>query len=507
MSESRTNLGAAAALITGARSFQMAAVFVLGVLLALSLDEDHYATYMHVTTLAAILPIAVGVPVGKAITYFLPRAGAKTLLLRRLAAVLSLTGLGVAAVVAFQPQVLRAFDQDPDLVANGAVVGVILGLSFPYIVAEYTMLARRRRRAYSLLLLGVSTLLVLGVGGGLVLAPRGEELAWALRGLVPAYALQAGAALFWLLRPVEDDPPQGDVPRGILAFALPLAFATLVSAVATQLDRLLIPWLYPKELFPGVKALYFRGAMDVPVIGAVAFTVLALIAPDIATHHAAGDRAGLLALWRRASRMVAILSVPVVGLLMVVAHEIVPMVYGQAYAGSVPVFQWYTTLLVLRVFLPQVLLEYTGAPGMSLWCAGATLGLGLAASAILIPAFGWVGAAAAMVFANFAANWGVAGAFARRHLAVRWRDLCDWESLARVLAASTVAAAATAGLRATGVFDGLPGPAVHGVPFLRVSLLCATYAAAFLLVAPPLRALTLEDVTTLRRIVTFRRSG
>ena len=73
VSRPQTSLASAAALITGARIVQTAVIFVLAMMLSRGLTKPEYGLYQHAQMLASVIPLMLSVPLGKTVTYFLPR--------------------------------------------------------------------------------------------------------------------------------------------------------------------------------------------------------------------------------------------------------------------------------------------------------------------------------------------------------------------------------------------------------------------------------------------------
>jgi len=242
--------------------------------------------------------------------------------------------------------------------------------------------------------------------------------------------------------------------------------------------------------------------------------MLSLIAPELSRHNARGETAELLGMWRRCCRAVALVSFPLVGMVETVAHELVPAAFGDLYVGSVPVFRLYALLLGVRVFLPAVLLEYTGGAKYTPWIGGSILAASALLCVLCIPALGMLGAAVAVVGGNYVTNWLVGGFFARRQLGVGWNDLLDWSSLLRLTVASALAVVPAYLLIADGRVDGLVRPMLvavgigdWGAPLRmgRVVIGCLAYSAAFAALAPLFGAVNREDVAAVRRLLPWLR--
>jgi len=271
VSRPQTSLASAAALITGARTIQTAVVFVLAMALSRGLTKSEYGLYQHAQMLASVIPLMLSVPLGKTVIYFLPRVAHKKAFLRRVGMLLVGVSIVVGLSVGLIPGLLEAFDDDPLFQSHRAPIGAIVGIAFVYTIAEHVMLARGGRRALFRMLLGVSAVLLFGVGGALLAAPEGMALHWVIRAVIAAYAFQAAVGFWWLVKDVpasDDDTPAHPADfRQVLAFVVPVALGTLIATLGNRLDLFVVPKLWPAAEFQGAKAVYFRGAMEIPVVG------------------------------------------------------------------------------------------------------------------------------------------------------------------------------------------------------------------------------------------------
>ena len=346
------------------------------------------------------------------------------------------------------------------------------------------LIARGVRGGWALVLLTVAAVMAVGVGGALYLAPPETRLYWALVGLLAATAAQALVVVWFLFKPLAARPDAGGTLTlgSVLRFVAPVALASGISLLAIRMDGFAVPALFGAA----AKSQYLRGVTEPPVIGALAFTMLSLAAPSISTLHATGDRSGLVYLWRRTCRMVAVFTIPIVGMIEAVAEDLFTWVYTDTYLDAVPVFRWVTAGLTVRVFLPQVLMENTGAARMTTLVALANLALAALLMGVFFDAYGWVGAAPAMVLATLLANWLFGGAMVRAHLNVRWNDLLDWGHVLRLTLAAGAAWLSTWSVMRYGVFADLGR-------LLRIVVGCIMYAIAFVPSAAILRAVTKDE--------------
>lgn len=132
---------------------------------------------------------------------------------------------------------------------------------------------------------------------------------------------------------------------------------------------------------------------------AQAFVVLRnVVNPLITRHVAKGEFAQLVALRRRLSRWIWMLSIPA-GIVAVAAYaELLPLLVGDAaFAASVPVFAILVAGLVVSAgYQPFALaLVQGGWPGLQTVCMGLVLAVNVLGNALFIPVWGIVGAAMA----------------------------------------------------------------------------------------------------------------
>lgn len=481
--------------ITIARSVQFAGLFALAALMTRLMPKRDYGTFLHVTTLAPIVANVVAIPAAKAITFHVARTARPDLFLRRAATGLLGVSAAIGAVAAFVPGALAALDpSDGALASRSVLIGAIFALAIPFSVAETLMIVRGAAHLVPRLLVAQAVWLAAWVGGAAILSPEGRTLDWTLHALAGAYAMQAMVGVWWLLRPFPAEQRGGEWPVGVASFTLPVFFGVLLNLAAAQFDKFLVPLLPSSGIDESVKATYMRGAMEIPLLGAIAMSFQGLAAPRLAALHAAGDREEMLRTWRHVCRTVALATVPATALAIALAPDLMEAAFGAKYRASAAVFVWYAGLLISRVFLPMLLLESAGATGRGFLCSVSQAVFALCAAVLLVPALGPPGAAAAMLAGQFLGNWLVGGALAARVLGVRPASLLDWGHFGCLSAASAGAALAAA------VVAALPGPAGLSV-WLRIPLSGLAFLAAFAVLAPLLRAVARDDLRALRRLL------
>jgi O-antigen/teichoic acid export membrane protein len=242
--------------------------------------------------------------------------------------------------------------------------------------------------------------------------------------------------------------------RPLLAYGLPLALTQLAGRLAFQIDRLVVSARYTPAQF----AVYAIGAVDIPIAVVVQQAVNSVLVPALSRLHADGDLAGVARLWQSAIRKTSLIMLPLFAFLMVMADSVVHVLYGPAFAGSVPIFRAYLFLVPLRVATYALITQAVGKTGINFTASLVLLaGNAVLAIALVFP-LGTLGPAIATPLASAIA----AGYYLvrlRSVLALRISDLLPWRLLLVNLAVSFAAAVPLLLLFT-----------VHLSPFVRVTL-------------------------------------
>lgn len=233
------------------------------------------------------------------------------------------------------------------------------------------------------------------------------DVAWGVAGLAAAWtAMLVGYDIPQAMRLSRQDPakPIDLRPRWrgrpllqLVRVTLPLGLASMLIALNTNLPR------YFLEHFLGEKSLGIFAALAYFVIagstavGAVAESAM----PRLANHHARGDSAEYGRLLGKLLAVAVVVGVLGVGVTLLAGRLLLQVVYGAEYAAAAPAFVWIMAaglltyvasvlsngLLAARRFAEQLMLLACVALVMAGACA------------VLVPQFGLVGAALALLCA------------------------------------------------------------------------------------------------------------
>ena len=186
-------------------------------------------------------------------------------------------------------------------------------------------------------------------------------------------------------------------------FSVPLGISSLVSQFNKNIDKLVVLWFFSET----VAANYQVGANEIPILRVIPFAVGSVLISRYVNFSLSNKKEELLSLWHRSIEKVAALIIPLVILSVVLAEEIVPILYeggGVDYSRAIIPFQIYNLIILIRVAHYGSMLQAFGDTKGVLRLSVTLLLLNLVLSIPATYLFGIVGTAAATFVANFI-NW------------------------------------------------------------------------------------------------------
>lgn len=234
-----------------------------------------------------------------------------------------------------------------------------------------------------------------------VTAVSAALLGWGAPGLVFALLIASSWNAGWAWYQVRRQgvaplkPHWGDA--GMLARqAVPFALAGIFVKIYSYLDSIMLKAFYGEAAVGKYSVAY-------KVTYAFQFIPLVFIAalfPALSSVHASGDRDALKRIYAGSLRLMAMIGAPLAAGLSAIAPRFIPLVYGNQFLGSVAplgILPW----VLLPIFLDFPVGSLLNATHRAHWkttAMGATMVLNAVLNALLVPAYGPVGASWAGVF-------------------------------------------------------------------------------------------------------------
>ena len=220
-----------------------------------------------------------------------------------------------------------------------------------------------------------------------------------------------------------------------LRYVWPIGIREGIEALSRFSDKLVFTAFFTTTQF----AFYFNGAWELPIVGIVVSSLMAVLLPEWRVAYRRGEMDRVRALMHFAARRLALVLFPTAALAFSVAPELMSLVFGEDYRASGDIFRVFLFLLPLRVSTAgRVLLAANRTRAVLLGTVVdlvVAVGLGLA----LIPWLGTLGPAVALIVSTSCQvglyNWRAAAAIDRPLL-----DLLPWGALGRLGLSSITAA-------------------------------------------------------------------
>ena len=344
-------------------------VFVQGirlatvVILARLLTPDDYGVAAIAITLAAFAPTLADMGMGSALvqTEEAPQRVQSTTFWAALA-----FGVGLSALLVASAVPVGRFLGEPQvgtMVAVGGLTFVIFSIgstSQAMFMRAMKFRSIELRYWFAILLSSVFAVVAAGAGAG----------PWALVLQQIVLLTTFVAALWWRAtwRPSLDF--SGAVFRQLGSFAIRVAGGRWARLIELLVLSLLIAKL-----------------LGVPELGAWTFAMSTVILPVTvlvvpiaevlfsAFSRLRGQRERMAALWLKSLRNLTAVTLPALLILIVVAPDLIPTVFGSRWAVSVGVIQILSVYVMIRCFQAwnSVLLDAVGRPGVTLWTQVAAL--------------------------------------------------------------------------------------------------------------------------------------
>lgn len=369
-----------------------------GAVLSRVLVQEDYGVWRQTRlvyeTVAPLLML--GLP--KALLYFMPREPerARGVLTEHLLT-LTLGGALFAVLIALGGNHLLAWAFDTPILSLTLLILIPYGLFMFPISALQACLIARDQVQWSALFPVISQVVSLG----LVIA---AGVIWAtpvavITALVVGAALTAGPGLWLMWRSTAGTQSTFALSNGLdhLRYAVPLGLASMIGMLSRKLDQIIVSSSASTEAY----AIYANGAMELPLIGAITGSITAILLPDMARMYRDGQRGEIVALWQRAMGKSMLILAPTMVFVLLMAPEIMRVLFSSAYEGSAEPFRVYALLLPGRAAVYGAVLMAAGRTRTITVLTAILLGMNALLSVVLVHWLGPVGAAWATVISTY----------------------------------------------------------------------------------------------------------
>lgn len=421
---------------------------VSGMIMARVLSQTDLATYRQ-TLLAyqvAVPLLSLGLPYG--LYYFLPTEKTRTRgIVVEAMAVMVVMGLLYALFIAAGGNhfLARQFSNPAiaDPLAHLAPLPIVM---LPAGLLAAVMVVRNQVNQLTAYTVLTNLALAAGIISACLYWKTPDSMVLTKVGLSAGLGL-LGIRLMLKALPCDDWRPSWRGVRRLAAYSVPLAAATALSTLSLLIDKIIVSAMCSPETF----AVYSNGAIEIPLIGILTGSIMAVILPDLRRLAAAHDGPGALALFRQAATKTAVVLMPAMFFLLASAEPFILTLFSAKYSGSVLPFQMYLLILPMRIVTFGTFLMAFGRTRAVLGRAAAGLAANIAISVLLVHRLGYIGA----ILGTLLSLYGVEGiwnfAAIGRIANCPRREILPFQTLFQLAGISALACAPVVLLAATGI--------------------------------------------------------
>ena len=434
----RSSLTARAALLMAAKTAAFGLTMFLPLVLVRQLSAGDFGLYKQVFLVVAT---ASTLPLNFALSafYFWPREPEKRgALVLNIALFYGLTTGAAGLALALSPGLLESLFHDPQMVDYRGAIGAIVLLWGATSFLETIVIANGETRLAAGFIVTLQLTKVVFLLGAVLWRPTFGALVAAA---VAQGLMQLALTATYLSSRFDLTWRQFDMAllKRQLAYILPLGVAGWLYAIQLEAPSYVVAHHFDAATF----AIYAVGCFQLPLVGILSDAVGSVAVPEINRLRQAGRIHDIVTLTARMTRKLAAVYLPVYAFLIVTRHEFISLLFTDRYAGSVPIFAVYLTLMPLAIVSSAtngVIRAYPEALGFLIRFRVAVAALALPAMWLATMWLGPIGAVLAVVLAMLVDHTGVA-LKSGRLLDMKW-DLSSFKDVPKLALASAGAGVA-----------------------------------------------------------------
>lgn len=432
-------------IIITSQGITQATTLILSLIIVRIVTQDTFGSYRQALLAYSTLTALFSLQLEQSLYYFVPRLGGE----RRGSLLTHTLGLTTAVTCAVGFALYFGAGTIADLLNNPSLAPAIRVLAILPLVDRISFLVPSFMLSIDRAVRGSTYSLITGVGRVSTVAIAfglGADLPEVFTYMIAMSSTIALVGCIDMVRLSRGGTFAVDSPllREQLAYALPLWLTSGTGILNREYDKFLIS----ANFDPTTYAVYFCGAMELPVVLLVTSSLSTAIMPNLVSLGAENRTREMLTLWNAAARKASLALFPCFAFFMAIRLDLMVLLYGEDYARAADPFGIYLLSLPLRVGIYAAILRATGRTREVAIGAVVMLLVNVSVSTSLV----WLGGQSNLAFIGPAIGT-VAATFAaviflltrlRKVVALPIAKLMRWRELALTLALCVAAGAATA---------------------------------------------------------------
>jgi O-antigen/teichoic acid export membrane protein len=320
------------------------AAFVVPLVIVRLFDQATFGTYKQLFLIHATLYIVAQIGMAESLYYFVPRsatdAGRHTL---NAVVTLGVMGLVSVATLGLAARPIAASLTNPQLADTLLPLGIFLALMLVSAPFEIVLVSRQRHQAAA----GAYAISDIG-RAALMLAPAlvFGSLRSVLWGAIAFAAVRLGVMLWTFGRTIWATlQPGPSLLREQWAYTVPYALAVVLEVLQGNLHHYVVASRFDPAMF----AIYAVGCLQVPLVDVISTSSANVMMVRMGEHGFERTGPAALELWHETTRRLALVLFPLAAFLVVMAEDIIVVMFTSAYLPSVPIFMLWTCTILFAV--------------------------------------------------------------------------------------------------------------------------------------------------------------
>ena len=339
----------------GSASGALANLIIGMILVRHFVDKNVYATYSQSMFLADTLVAFVPLGMHRAIIYFFPRVESKRAFTFQTIMITTLLILIFGITFVLLRDRIGLWFNNPELSAGIPIIlGIIWTLNFHSILLQI-LVATYRATLAGVMLFAFNIVYIASVAVGVAYDCNVQQILLIILANHMIKTVVTFAFVFGLPGNLADIKKFEHLWAQI-KYSLPLGLSSFTGMLSKTADRFIIMTIFS----PAIYAIYDRGAITIPFIEHVPYSISNVIQPDLTQYYKEGKIDDFIHLWHESITKAAKVMFPMMIFAWVAAKHIIIFVSTDAYLNSVQYFRIYLFLLLFNLTLYPAILMAIG---------------------------------------------------------------------------------------------------------------------------------------------------
>jgi O-antigen/teichoic acid export membrane protein len=330
--------------IMAGRTLGYAVLFILPLILVRMFGQAEFGTYKQVFLLYGSILNLAQMGMSESLFYFIPGAGKdEGRYVCNSMLVLGGLGLLVAALFFAGGDAIAGWMNNSALAPLMPLLAVFFFIMLASYVLEIVMTARHQYgRAAASYCLSDTTRAALIVVPVLLF----QTLESILYGVIVFAAIRLGATIWYCRRQFGAMlHPSWPLFLRQIAYSLPFALYVIFQTGQLSLHQYVVSSMFDAATF----AVYSVGCLKVPLVEVVSTSVVNVMMVGMVQAIRDGRESDVISMWHETVRKLALVLFPLVALLLIVAQDLIVLLFTETYVASVPVFMAWSISILFAV--------------------------------------------------------------------------------------------------------------------------------------------------------------